>query len=185
MVGIVTDPDNANNAASASTTVNPAANLSLTKSDSPDPVQAGELLTYTLGVSNAGPHDATGTTLTDTLPSGVLYESATPTQGTCSESAGIVTCALGTIANGAGASVEVKVRPQEGGEITNQANVGSDVGDPHPGNNSASAITTVTPGADLALTKGDAPDPVLAGEVLTYLLTTQNNGPSTRHRRAS
>jgi uncharacterized repeat protein (TIGR01451 family) len=178
VLGIVVDPDTANNAASADTTVNPAADLSLTKSDSPDPVQAGELLTYTLGVSNAGPHDATGTTLTDTLPGGVLYESAIPTQGTCSEASGTVTCALGTIANGANASVEVKVRPQEGGQITNQAAIGSDVGDPDTGNNSASAETTVAPVADLALTKGDSPDPVLAGELLTYLLTAQNAGPS-------
>ena len=33
----------------------PAADLSLTKTDSPDPVLAGELLTYTLTVHNAGP----------------------------------------------------------------------------------------------------------------------------------
>ena len=178
VVGIVVDPDTANNAASADTTVNPAADLSLTKSDSPDPVAAGQLLTYTLGISNAGPQDATGATLTDTLPSGVLYESATPTQGSCSESSGTVTCALGTIANGGNASVEMKVRPQEGGQITNQATVGSDAGDPNTANNSASAQTTVTSVADLALTKGDSPDPVLAGEVLTYLLTTQNAGPS-------
>jgi len=178
VVGIVVDPDTANNAASADTTVNPAADLSLTKSDSPDPVAAGDLLTYTLEVSNAGPHDATGATLTDTLPAGVLYESAIPTQGTCSEASGTVTCALGMIANGAGASVEVKVRPQEGGQITNEAAVSSDVGDPATGNNSASAETTVTPVADLALTKGDSPDPVLAGEPLTYLLTAQNAGPS-------
>ena len=71
VLGIIVDPDTADNGASADTTVNPAADLSLTKSDSPDPVAAGELLTYTLGVHNAGPQDATGTTVTDTLPAGV------------------------------------------------------------------------------------------------------------------
>ena len=52
------DTDTADNAATADTTVNAAADLSLTKSDSPDPVLAGELLTYSLRVQNAGPQSA-------------------------------------------------------------------------------------------------------------------------------
>src|SRR6185503_20682085 len=101
VLGIIVDPDTVDNGASADTLVNPAADLSLTKSDSPDPVLAGDVLTYTLGVHNAGPQDATGTTVTDTLPAGVLSEAATPTQGSCSQATGTVTCALGTVANGA------------------------------------------------------------------------------------
>ena len=49
-------------------------------------------------VSNAGPSTAIGTQLTDTLPAGVTFDSATPSQGTCSQSAGVVSCALGTLA---------------------------------------------------------------------------------------
>ncbi len=172
------DTDPGDNAAGADTTVNATADLSLTKSDSPDPVSAGDLLTYSLGVHNGGPQDATAVVVTDTLPAGVLFESATSTQGTCSESSGVVTCALGTIANGADAGAEVKVRPQEGGQITNQASVDSAVADQAPGNNSASTDTTVNPGADLSLTKSDSPDPILAGELLTYTLGIHNAGPS-------
>ena len=78
---MTTDPDTNDNAATADTTVRPSADLSLTKSDSPDPVQAGELLTYSLGVHNAGPQSATGVVLTDTLPGGVTFDSATPSPG--------------------------------------------------------------------------------------------------------
>ena len=81
--------------------------------------------------------------MTDTLPAGVTFESATPTQGTCSESSGTVTCALGTIANGANAGVEVKVTPQNPGTITNQAAVTSDLADPDSADASASESTTV------------------------------------------
>ena len=60
----------------------------------------------------------------------MTFDSATPTQGSCSQSSGTVTCSLGTIANGASAGVEIKVTPQSAGSITNQASVSSSVSDP-------------------------------------------------------
>ena len=177
------DPVLANNSASATTNVRPLANLSLTKSDSPDPVLAGQLLTYSLSVANAGPSSATGVTVTDTLPAGVTFNSATPSQGSCSQSSGTVTCALGTIANGQGAGVEISVTPENAGEITNEASVSSDEVDLVPGNNSAGASTTVDPAADLSIVKSDSPDPVSAGQQLTYTLGIGNAGPSGADRR--
>jgi uncharacterized repeat protein (TIGR01451 family) len=44
------------------------ADLSVTKTDSPDPVVAGTNLTYTVTVSNAGPLAAAGAAASDTLP---------------------------------------------------------------------------------------------------------------------
>ena len=178
VLAMTADTDTADNAATADTTVSSSANLSLTKTDSPDPVLAGELLTYSLAVQNDGPDDANAVTATDTLPAGVAFESAVPTQGSCSESSGTVTCPLGTLANAGTAGVQVTVRPQQDGQITNQASVSSTTGDPAPGNNSATAETTVSPAADLSLTKSDSPDPVLAGELLTYTLGIHNAGPS-------
>src|SRR5207253_11485919 len=105
-------PNPADNSATAATTVNPAADLSLTKTDSPDPVPAGQLLTYTLTAQNAGPSSATGVQVTDNLPAGVTFDSATPSQGTCSQASGTVTCALGTLTSGGNATVALKVRPQ-------------------------------------------------------------------------
>ncbi len=172
------EPNPSDNSTSAETTVNPAADLAVTKADSPDPVPAGELLTYSLTIHNSGPSGATGVQLTDDLPAGVTYSSATPSQGSCSEAAGTVSCPLGTIASGQGATVEIKVRPQSEGSITNNASVSSDVFDPATSDNSTSAATTVSPAADLSLTKSDAPDPVPAGDLLTYTLTVDNDGPS-------
>jgi uncharacterized repeat protein (TIGR01451 family) len=172
------DPVTTNNQASVATTVNPATDLSLTKTDSPDPVLAGDTLTYSLTAQNNGPSAATGVTLTDTLPAGVTYQSATPSQGTCGQASGVVTCNLGAVASGGAPTVQIAVRPQAGGTITNTASVTGAQGDPTSANNTASAQTTVTPAADLALTKTDSPDPVLVGGSLTYNLTVQNNGPS-------
>ncbi len=66
--------------------------LSVTKTDSPDPVTVGNNLTYTVTITNNGPGGATGVVLTDTLPVGVTFVSATPSQGSCGEASGVVTC---------------------------------------------------------------------------------------------
>jgi len=61
-----------------------SADLSLTKSDSPDPVATGGALAYSILVANAGPDAATNVIVTDNLPKGVSFVSATSTQGSCS-----------------------------------------------------------------------------------------------------
>ena len=52
------------------------ANLSLSKSDSPNTVTAGQNVTYTLDVANAGPSTAHGVTISDPLPPGTSFVSA-------------------------------------------------------------------------------------------------------------
>lgn len=54
------------------TTAIKTADLAITKSDTPDPVTAGEQVTYTIGVTNQGPDGATNVTVVDTLPAGVV-----------------------------------------------------------------------------------------------------------------
>ena len=51
----------------------PVADLSLTKSDAPDPVTVGQDVTYTLTITNNGPADSTGATVIDNLPAGVVF----------------------------------------------------------------------------------------------------------------
>jgi len=64
------DPNPANNTATATITVIPAADLSLTKTSSPNPVVAGQQVIYTLTVTNNGPDTAVNTKIVDTLPPG-------------------------------------------------------------------------------------------------------------------
>ena len=57
------------------------ADLSVSISDSPDPVATGATLTYSIRVRNTGPDPATNAVLTDSIPSGVTFVSATPSAG--------------------------------------------------------------------------------------------------------
>lgn len=156
------------------------ADLSVAKVDDPDPVNAGDTLTYTLTVSNTGPISASNVTVTDTLPSNVTFNSAAGTGWSCSETDGTMTCTRANLDVGTAPDISITITaPSDGGSITNQAEVSSDAADPDSGNNTASEDTTVTAQADLSITKTDDPDPVNASGTLTYTLTVNNAGPST------
>jgi len=192
-----TDPNAANNCQSVnviSTDSTVSADLRVvSKTASPNPVLAGQDLTYVVTVDNIGPGNATSVRLTDTLGSLVGaggFQSATPSQGTCNPS-GItagptvnLVCDLGTLNNGASATVTIVVRPSIAatGIRNNTATITSlDVGDPDRSNNSGSVTggSTVTAIVDVTVAKSATPSPVQAGTPLTYVVTATNAGPST------
>ncbi len=124
------------------------ADLDITKSASPNPVLAGDSLTYTIDLTNQGSNEALNVTVTDTLPSGPIFVSATSTQGTCNHAGGIVTCDLGGLANGATATVTITITPGTAGWIRNVAQVSSSASDPNSNNNTAVQDTRVYTAAD-------------------------------------
>jgi uncharacterized repeat protein (TIGR01451 family) len=118
--------------------------LSLTQRDSPDPVEVGENVAYTLRVRNEGPPAASSVRLTDILPANVRFRSMTASQGKCTRTNNVVTCDLGSIQSGASARVRIVVRPTRAGRITNTASVASTLTDDgNTANNSASATTRI------------------------------------------
>jgi uncharacterized repeat protein (TIGR01451 family) len=145
------------------------ADLSLTKSDSPDPVVENAVLTYTLEVDNAGPDSAMNVVVSDDLPSQVDPASAEPSTGNCEIKAKRVNCELGTLASGASATVTIEVAPRKAGLITNEAEVESEVPDPNTADNRASETTTVTeaPSAATCKKKAATLEGTDAGETLT------------------
>jgi uncharacterized repeat protein (TIGR01451 family) len=130
----------------------PQTDLSVSKTASPSPAKMGNALTYTATATNLGPSAATGVALTDTLPAGVTFGSATPSQGSCSQAAGLVTCALGSIADGGNAAVTIIVTPTTGNPLINTAAVSGNESDP----NSANNTVTITTPALWKCTKSDS-----------------------------
>ena len=89
-----TDPNN-NNSDSVVTTLNPLADLEVTKAENSHPVTPGNNLSYTITVRNGGPStSSTSVVLTDNLPSGVNY---IDTANGRAEAGGVVSCALGDL----------------------------------------------------------------------------------------
>lgn len=126
-----------------------AADLRVTKTG-PATVLAGSDVGYTVTVTNNGPSAARSVSLADPLPANATFVSATQNSGPpfgCTASGGAVSCATATLASGASATFtfvyNAPLATPAGRTITNRVSVTSATSDPVPGNNSASASTTV------------------------------------------
>ncbi len=178
------DTDPSNDTYEDPTDVDPVADLRLTKVvDNPNP-SLGDTITYTVTVTNDGPNTATGVEVTDQLPPGLTFVSATPSQGSYNPGTGVWT--VGTLNAGASATLVIQAVVSSLGTITNIAEVtASNELDPDstPNNNDPNeddyaAVTTPAQLADLSLQKSvDNPTPGV-GSTVTFTITVRNNGPN-------
>jgi uncharacterized repeat protein (TIGR01451 family) len=160
------------------TLVNPGGDLAVTMTDSPDPAFAGQTITYSITVTNAGGNVAENVVLTNTLPAGVTYNGSTNGFGSTFQSGNTVIFQLGNIAVGGAKTVTVVANALSAGSFTNRATVTSTLTDGLAGNNTATAITTVIVASDLSVSIVDSPDAVILSNRLTYVVTVFNPGPS-------
>ncbi len=171
------------NSSEFSNCVSAQADLSLTKSDSPDPVIPGDTLTYTLTVSNpVGGSYADNIDLTDVLPAGLSYVSGSSTAGSCTYTAGTrtVDCPIPLIQNGSSVTATITTTVDANittASITNTAHIASDTTDPVTTNNTATQKTTVS-SANLGVTITPAPAAATVDGYLTYTMNVANSGPN-------
>ena len=152
----ITDPTPANNSATDTDTVTPAADLSITKSDGVTSISNGSDTTYTIRVTNNGPNSVTGAILKDPVSPGeakvsVACSAAPGNQCTSAppnlqlEGAGALLPTLNS-----GQFFEITIITSvvtTAASVSNTATVATPAGitDPIPGNNSATDTDTVTP----------------------------------------
>ena len=125
-----------------------AADVSINKIDSKDPIKPGAKLVYTLVVSNVGPYAAQDLTLVDILDRNTTYGSISAPKGwTCAYSNYKVTCSSASLAAGSSASIKINVTVNKtakvGKDLVNNAVVSSATYDPDMLNNSMVLKTTV------------------------------------------
>ena len=136
------------------TSVTPVADVGIGKSAAAS-VLASSNLIYTISVTNFGPSSAGGVVVTDSLPVGVTFVSAS---GGGLNNSGVVNWSLGTLTNGQSSNITVTVSAPASGSLTNTASVSTPTGDPNLTNNvTPPVITTVTPVADVGIGKTQQP----------------------------
>ncbi|MEZ5064980.1 MAG: DUF11 domain-containing protein [bacterium] len=160
----------------------PSVDLAVVKTVDNAAPDALDTIVYTISLTNAGPDDATTTTVNDLLPAGVTFVSATATQGSYDDVTGIWT--VGTVTTTAADTLAITATVDagtEGNAIDNTASVGgSDGVDSNATNDSSTASLTVNtppPSVDLAVVKtvdNATPD---ALDTIVYTIALTNAGP--------
>lgn len=182
--GIITEDDYAT--ASVTPTAQ-SADLSLTKTINNTTPLIGSLVTFEVVVTNNGPQDTSGVTVTDLLPSGYTYSNFTISTGTYNPTTGLWT--VGNLINGKSETLQILAIVNPTGNYINSAEITSSAL-PDPDSTPNNKITTeddyaeatISPTAsiaDLSLTKaivGGNLSPIF-GETVTFEITVRNSGP--------
>jgi uncharacterized repeat protein (TIGR01451 family) len=176
------DPSDGNDTDSETTDVVQRTDLAIDKRDDGSNAAAGTNYTYTLEVTNQGPSDSSGATITDTLPAGWHFVSST--NASCSGDGAdpeTVTCTVGALVSGAGTSFTLTAAVPSSavpGTVINTARVQANETDPNDGNDTDSETTDVISPRDLAIDKWDDGSDAVAGTNYTYTLEVTNQSPS-------
>jgi uncharacterized protein (TIGR03437 family) len=118
--------------------------LAVTQSTVRNPVQVNNRLALTFTLNNRGPSPATGLTLTDSLPTGVNFVSATPSQGSCAVTSGTLTCNFGTLAAQATATLTLHLTPNVTGTVSNTVRIASNEPEGNPADNQATLSIVIS-----------------------------------------
>ncbi len=178
---VVTDSCGRRSFRTASVTVEaiPNADLSVTATESQNPVAADASFNYVLSVVNRGPDPATNVVVSDTLPTGVTFTGAAGTGWSCSHSNGVVTCSRSILSTNVGSPSSITITltsPPNPATLTNHVTVSSLLVDPNPSDNTNAITTFVINGIDLGLTM-TAVASGYSGILLPYTFTVTNHTP--------
>ena len=153
----------------------PSADLSITKTVSPETTHNDTMVTWTITVKNNGPSKAVNVKVNDALPKGLVSFKEIRNDGSSFVN-GVWN--VGDMENGAVCVLVLESRVNATNTtITNVVNVTSDTHDPHPENNSAENKTAIPPEADLSIVKTVDCETTHNDTVVTWTIVVTNNGP--------
>jgi uncharacterized repeat protein (TIGR01451 family) len=165
--------------------------LAISKTDGQADYVSGAPISYTLIVTNVGPSDATGVSVSDPVPAAIsganvsCTTTGTASCGTNGSSGNSVSFTNASLAPGAGNQLTITITGVVGltatGNLVNTATVipGANQTDPNAANNTATETDTQGAGiSDLAITKTDGQATYVPGTSISYTITVTNAGPS-------
>jgi len=168
-IAAITSDQTVSQTSQADTTIHSTPILTIGKTDSPDPVPVNSSLTYTITYSNTGDMNATNVIIVETYPQSVTFVSSVPPP-----TEGNNVWRMNTLDVGKSGSIVITVSVgalPEGTVLTNKATITSD-----QNQNTETETETTVSSVILSLVKTDTPDPVNAGQNLTYTLLYSNTG---------
>ncbi len=168
------DPLSANNTASVTVT-GQQADLVLTKTVSSDTPNVNTDVSFTIQVTNNGPSTATSVVVTDMLPAGLSFVSASPA---AAYDSGTGVWTVGTLVNGASATLSIVAKVTQAGAITNTVTSSAAQPDPVPANNTSSVLVTGQQ-ADLSILKSVNNTMPNVDDQVIFTIELSNQGPST------
>lgn len=180
--GGVNDPPEGNTA-TVTTNLSPMIDLAIDKTGPESFVPGSGTIEYTLVITNSGPSVATNVTVRDTLPTGLQLQTIT-LDGTEVQNQGTgnnVELVIPTVTVGEAGTrtvvITATVAATATGSLTNEATVEAS-GDSNPENNRSESTVSLTPIADVGVTKTVSAANAVPGDQLTYTIVVSNAGPS-------
>ncbi|MEP7202728.1 MAG: hypothetical protein ABI894_08970 [Ilumatobacteraceae bacterium] len=182
----VADPDNSDNVSTDIDSLTPSVDLSITKTDNVTSAVPGTATTYTINVANSGPSTAVDAQITDVLTTeitGATWTCAATGGASCDTPTGsgdVSMLARLPVGGSVTVSLIASINPAATGFLVNSAVVTEPAGviDTDPSDNVATDSDTLTPIADLSISKTDGLATALPGDMVTYTVVATNNGPS-------
>lgn len=171
------DPVSANNTSSATSAVRAFADVDVRMTASPAAgVLVGDQVVYTITVTNHGPNQATGLTISDPLPAGLSFVSATTGTGSYDPVSGLWT--IGTVPSQGTVTLTLVATVTQPGAITNTAAMTSgNEPDPDPSNNAAAVRINGDPTSDVAVSMVASNTDPAVGDTVMFHITVTNRGP--------
>ena len=131
-----------------------------------------EYIKWTITVSNNGPNDATGVTVRDVLPEGLIYVSDSG-EGRFNGN----TWNVGNLISGDVKSLDIICYVNKTGHFVNVVIASGNEDDSNETNNQDSQEINVKPAADLSITKESSKLNYNVGDMVDFIVTIKNNGP--------
>lgn len=171
------DHDLSNNHADERIFVNEASDLAIVKSVNASIVNFGDIVEWTLTISNKGPSNANNVYVADILPEGFIYLNSTLTKGYYDE--GIFKISNVDVEEIVIITILSKIN--DTGNFTNFANVTSDTYDYDLANNEDNESIIVNPACDLSVQKSVSNSNPKYDEIIEWTIEVTNNGPDEAH----
>ena len=172
------ESDYTNNEANNTTVADPICDLVISKIVNASKVYKGDLVKWTIKVTNNGPSTALNVKVRDILPGGLKFASCKASQGKYQN--GVWT--IGKLTKGSSATLTLITKTTKVGNITNFASASTDTPESNYSNNEANNTTEVInkplpPSCDLVIYKSADKTKYHVNDVMHWIIKVVNNGP--------